>query len=66
MVAGFDGIEIHGGNGCLVDQFQQDVSNNRTDMHGGSVENRARFTLEVVKAVTDAVGESETAIRFGP
>ncbi|KAJ6513742.1 hypothetical protein C8R47DRAFT_1033386 [Mycena vitilis] len=66
MAAGFDGIEIHGGNGCLVDQFQQDVSNNRTDTYGGSVENRARFTLEVVKAVTEAVGESKTAIRFGP
>ncbi|KAJ7612370.1 hypothetical protein DFH06DRAFT_1109579 [Mycena polygramma] len=66
MEAGFDGVEIHGANGCLVDQFQQDISNNRTDIYGGSVENRARFTLEVVKAVTSAVGESKTAIRFGP
>ncbi|KAJ7612338.1 FMN-linked oxidoreductase [Mycena polygramma] len=66
MEAGFDGVEIHGTNGCLVDQFLQDVSNNRTDSYGGSVENRARFTLEVVKAVTDAIGESNTALRLSP
>ncbi|KAF8175889.1 NADH:flavin oxidoreductase/NADH oxidase [Mycena galopus ATCC 62051] len=66
MEAGFDGVEIHAANGCLTDQFLQDVSNQRTDAYGGSVENRARFPLEVVKAVTDAIGESKTAIRFSP
>ncbi|KAF7348153.1 NADH:flavin oxidoreductase/NADH oxidase [Mycena sanguinolenta] len=66
MEAGFDGVEIHSANGCLTDQFLQDVSNNRTDAYGGSVENRARFPLEVVKAVAEAVGEKKTAIRFSP
>ncbi|KZP30039.1 FMN-linked oxidoreductase [Athelia psychrophila] len=64
--AGFDGVEIHGANGYLVDQFLQDVSNNRTDSYGGSVENRSRFALEVVKAVVDAVGEKKTALRLSP
>ncbi|KAF7975952.1 hypothetical protein HWV62_13717 [Athelia sp. TMB] len=64
--AGFDGVEIHGANGYLVDQFLQDVSNNRTDSYGGSVENRSRFALEVIKAVVDAVGEKKTAIRLSP
>ncbi|KDQ07581.1 hypothetical protein BOTBODRAFT_166837 [Botryobasidium botryosum FD-172 SS1] len=64
--AGFDGVEIHGANGYLVDQFIQDVSNHRTDEYGGSIENRSRFALDVIKAVTDAVGESRTAIRFSP
>src|ERR1700683_2704122 len=64
--AGFDGVEIHGANGYLVDQFLQDVSNNRTDEYGGSVENRARFALETVDAVVKAVGEKKTAIRFSP
>ncbi|KKY31045.1 putative nadh:flavin oxidoreductase nadh oxidase family protein [Diaporthe ampelina] len=64
--AGFDGVEIHGANGYLVDQFTQDVSNQRTDEWGGSVENRARFALEVVKAVAEAVGSDRTAIRLSP
>ncbi|KAJ7633067.1 NADH:flavin oxidoreductase/NADH oxidase [Roridomyces roridus] len=64
--AGFDGVEIHGNNGCLVDQFLQDVSNDRTDDYGGTVENRARFPLAVVKAVADAIGQERTAIRFSP
>ncbi|KAJ7137844.1 NADH:flavin oxidoreductase/NADH oxidase [Mycena epipterygia] len=66
MEAGFDGVEIHAANGCLLDQFLQDVSNNRTDAYGGSEENRARFPLEVIKAVADAVGEDRTSIRFSP
>ena len=53
--AGFDGVEVHGANGYLIDQFLQDVSNNRTDQYGGSIENRARFALDVIKAVTAAV-----------
>lgn len=64
--AGFDGVEIHGANGYLVDQFIQDVSNQRTDRWGGSVENRARFALEVAKAVTEAVGSDRTGIRLSP
>ncbi|PIL25802.1 hypothetical protein GSI_11552 [Ganoderma sinense ZZ0214-1] len=64
--AGFDGVEIHGANGYLVDQFTQDVSNTRTDEYGGSVENRCRFALEVVGAVSAAIGESKTAIRLSP
>ncbi|KAK7451316.1 hypothetical protein VKT23_012657 [Stygiomarasmius scandens] len=64
--AGFDGVEIHGANGYLLDQFMQDVSNHRTDEYGGSVENRARFTLEVVDAVVKAVGPRKAAIRLSP
>ncbi|KAL0953033.1 hypothetical protein HGRIS_007235 [Hohenbuehelia grisea] len=64
--AGFDGVEIHGANGYLVDQFLQDVTNNRTDEYGGSIENRARFGLEVVAAVVKAVGAERTAIRLSP
>ncbi|KAJ7115106.1 hypothetical protein C8R43DRAFT_1038984 [Mycena crocata] len=64
--AGFDGVEIHGANGYLLDQFIQDVSNKRTDQYGGSIENRARFPLEVVDAVATAIGAEKTAIRFSP
>ncbi|KIK68700.1 hypothetical protein GYMLUDRAFT_36189 [Collybiopsis luxurians FD-317 M1] len=64
--AGFDGVEIHGANGYLVDQFFQDVSNDRSDEYGGSPENRARFPLEVVDAVAKAVGAEKTAIRISP
>ncbi|KAH9825790.1 FMN-linked oxidoreductase [Teratosphaeria destructans] len=64
--AGFDGVEIHGANGYLIDQFTQDTCNKRTDRWGGSIENRARFALEVSKAVVDAVGSERTAIRLSP
>ncbi|KAJ9136709.1 hypothetical protein NKR23_g9658 [Pleurostoma richardsiae] len=64
--AGFDGVEIHAANGYLPDQFLQDVSNRRTDGWGGSVEKRARFALEVTKAVVGAVGAERTAIRLSP
>ncbi|KAJ7749804.1 hypothetical protein DFH07DRAFT_828423 [Mycena maculata] len=64
--AGLDGVEIHSANGYLLDQFLQDLSNKRTDEYGGSVENRARFTLEVVDAVVAAIGAERTAIRFSP
>ena len=60
------GVEIHGANGYIVDQFLQDVANNRTDEYGGSVANRSRFPLEVIDAVTKAVGEERTAIRLSP
>ncbi|KAH7904663.1 hypothetical protein BJ138DRAFT_1130863 [Hygrophoropsis aurantiaca] len=65
-LAGFDGVEIHGANGYLIDQFLQNVSNNRTDGYGGSVQDRAKFALEVVRAVSNAVGASRTAIRLSP
>lgn len=52
--------------GYLIDQFIQDVSNNRTDKYGGSIENRARFALEVTKSVVDAIGASKTGIRLSP
>ncbi|KAK4044071.1 hypothetical protein C8A01DRAFT_31668 [Parachaetomium inaequale] len=64
--AGFDGVEIHGANGYLVDQFIQDTCNRRTDEYGGSVENRSRFAVEVVQAVVEAVGAERTAIRLSP
>ena len=64
--AGFDGVEIHGANGYLVDQFIQDVSNGRDDAWGGSIEKRSRFAIEVTKAVTRAVGAERTGIRLSP
>ena len=64
--AGFDGVEVHGANGYLVDQFIQDVSNKRTDRYGGSIENRSRFALEVVKAISEEIGAERTAIRLSP
>ncbi|KAK0234434.1 hypothetical protein EDD85DRAFT_774273 [Armillaria nabsnona] len=64
--AGFDGVEIHGAHGYLVDQFLQDVVNKRTDDYGGSIENRARFGLEVIDAVVKAIGAEKTAIRLSP
>ncbi|KAI0203294.1 FMN-linked oxidoreductase [Astrocystis sublimbata] len=64
--AGFDGVEIHGGNGYLIDQFIQDTSNQRDDEYGGSVENRSRFVDEVMKAAVDAVGAERVGIRLTP
>lgn len=66
LEAGFDGIEIHGANGYLIDQFINTSSNNRTDSYGGSIENRSRFALEVVDAIVDAIGAERTSIRFSP
>lgn len=64
--AGFDGVEIHGANGYMIDQFLQDISNKRTDGWGGSIEKRARFGIEVAKAVVGAVGAERTGIRLSP
>jgi N-ethylmaleimide reductase len=64
--AGFDGVEIHGANGYLVDQFIQSGTNQRTDEYGGSVENRARFALEVVQAAVDVLGADRVGIRLAP
>jgi NADPH2 dehydrogenase len=64
--AGFDGVEIHAATGYLPDQFLQTNTNERTDSYGGSVENRARFVLEVTEAVVKAVGANKVGIRFSP
>lgn len=64
--AGFDGVEIHAANGYLLDQFQKDGSNKRTDEYGGSIENRIRLTLEVTKAVSDVLGGDRVGIRISP
>jgi N-ethylmaleimide reductase len=64
--AGFDGVEVHGANGYLLDQFLKTGSNKRTDDYGGSIENRARLLLEATRAVADAVGGGKTGIRLSP
>ncbi|KAK8850748.1 hypothetical protein IAR55_004668 [Kwoniella newhampshirensis] len=64
--AGFDGVEIHGANGYLLDQFLQSNSNNRTDSYGGSLENRFRFPLRVLNAVCAAIGAPNVGIRMSP
>lgn len=64
--AGFHGIEIHAANGYLLEQFLKVCSNKRTDEYGGSVENRARFTLEVVDAISEAIGADKVGIRLSP
>ncbi|KZT02769.1 FMN-linked oxidoreductase [Laetiporus sulphureus 93-53] len=64
--AGFDGVELHCANGYLQDQFLQDVCNKRTDEYGGSIENRCRFSLESVEAITNAIGEEKVGIRVSP
>ncbi len=64
--AGFDAVELHGANGYLIDQFIRSGSNTRTDRYGGSVENRNRFMLDVVAAVTDVLGGGRVGIRFSP
>src|SRR6201991_4325962 len=66
LAAGFDGVEIHGANGYLLDQFAKDGSNRRTDAYGGSIENRARLMLEVSKAVVAEIGPERTGIRISP
>ncbi|KAF0738631.1 hypothetical protein Ae201684_005559 [Aphanomyces euteiches] len=65
-VAGFDGVEIHGANGYLVEQFLRSKTNVRMDDYGGSPEKRTRFLTEVLQAVTDAIGADRTGIRFSP
>jgi NADPH2 dehydrogenase len=64
--AGFDGVEIHNANGYLLDQFVKEVSNQRTDEYGGSIEKRSRLTLEVLNAIVGVIGEERTGIRFSP
>ena len=64
--AGFDGVEIHGAFGYLIDQFLQDNSNQRTDQYGGSIENRARLLMEVTEAVVGVWGRGRVGIKLGP
>ncbi|KAF4829403.1 Chanoclavine-I aldehyde reductase fgaOx3 [Colletotrichum tropicale] len=66
VAAGGDGVEIHGAHGYLVDQFTRDSANKRTDKWGGSVENRARFLLEIVKACVEEIGAERVALRLSP
>ncbi|MDE3775184.1 alkene reductase [Sinorhizobium meliloti] len=66
IAAGFDGVEIHGANGYLLDQFARDGVNVRTDGYGGSIENRARLMLEVTAAVVEEIGAERTGIRISP
>ena len=66
VLAGFDGIELHAANGYLLEQFIRPGSNQRTDSYGGSIENRARFVLEVADAVIAAIGKDRVGIRLSP
>ncbi|MGV2050272.1 alkene reductase [Agrobacterium sp. 22-209-1] len=66
LEAGFDGVEIHAANGYLIEQFLKSSTNQRTDDYGGSIENRARFLLEVVGAVAEEIGAGRTGIRLSP
>ena len=64
--AGFDGLELHGANGYLLEQFLSPISNKRTDSYGGSIENRCRFVLEVAQELSNAIGKDKTGIRLSP
>lgn len=64
--AGFDGVEIHGAHGFLLEQFMKDGANDRADEYGGSVENRCRFVVEVVDALVREIGASRVGIRLSP
>jgi N-ethylmaleimide reductase len=66
MAAGFDGVEVHGANGYLLDQFLRSGSNQRTDAYGGSIDNRARLLLEVMQAVCDEIGAGKVGLRLSP
>ncbi len=66
MDAGFDGVELHGANGYLLEQFISPVSNIRKDRYGGSIENRCRFVIEVADIIAEAIGKEKTAIRLSP
>ncbi|KAM5575006.1 12-oxophytodienoate reductase 2-like [Rosa sericea] len=66
MEAGFDGVEIHGAHGYLIDQFLKDQVNDRTDQYGGSLEKRCRFALDIVEAVVNEIGADKVGIRLSP
>ena len=64
--AGFDGIELHGANGYLLEQFLNPTVNTRTDAYGGSMEGRARLIIELAQSIADAIGADKVGIRFSP
>ncbi|KAL5702311.1 12-oxophytodienoate reductase [Ranunculus cassubicifolius] len=64
--AGFDGVEIHGAHGYLIDQFMKDGINDRTDEYGGSLENRCRFALQIVEAISNEIGADRVGVRLSP
>lgn len=66
IAAGFDGVEVHGANGYLLDQFLRETANVRTDAYGGSIENRARLLLEATEAVAKQIGADRTGVRLSP
>ena len=66
IAAGFDGVEVHGANGYLLDQFLREGSNHRTDAYGGSIDNRARLLIEVMQAVADEIGGGKVGLRLSP
>lgn len=66
MDAGFDGVEVHGANGYLIDQFLRDSINDRKDEYGGAIGNRVRFLVEVMQSVVDAIGSGRTGLRLSP
>ncbi|MES2943701.1 MAG: alkene reductase, partial [Pseudomonadota bacterium] len=66
IAAGFDGVEVHGANGYLIDQFLRDSPNQRTDAYGGPLENRARLLFEVLTAVSAAIGADRVGLRLSP
>lgn len=66
IAAGFDGVEVHGANGYLLDQFLRETANVRRDVYGGSIENRARLLLEVTEAVSRQIGADRTGVRLSP
>lgn len=66
VAAGFDGVEVHGANGYLLCEFTCDSSNKRTDNYGGSVANRCRLTLDIVRSIAAAIGKDKVGIRLAP
>jgi N-ethylmaleimide reductase len=64
--AGFDGVEIHGANGYLINQFLNSHTNRRSDEYGGTIENRSRFLLEIAQGIADAIGPEKTGVRISP
>ncbi|KAL3638665.1 12-oxophytodienoate reductase 1 [Castilleja foliolosa] len=66
LEAGFDGVEIHGAHGYLIDQFLKDQVNDRTDQYGGTLENRCRFATEIIEAVTNEIGAERVGMRLSP